>query len=355
MKLLAAGCCLLWTTALLAQQPGVRATTEDGRRILIYPDGTWKPVDPPKPTMGVIGPKPPGATQKIAFPQGDGALWVNPSKWKETSREGNRVMLSHSNGKLFGMILAEGVGGVPTSSMRQVALVNAQRQDPKARIVSDASEEVSGRSVLYIRLDATVRDIPFSFGGYYHGGVKSNLQVLAYTSASEFAGLESEVREFLRGTQIEEASTPPRPPDPPAAPATISFSKFSLVVPAEWRVNKEEEGVYFLSHRAGDLYLKFIGESIQIPLARLKEIVLSNLRKEAKEAEVIEESPVDLDGKPGLRLGIKAAPQGIPLRYLVHIYGGPSGTLQLTGYSGENLMDQKRPLIEALVKGLKIQ
>ena len=343
--------------AALAQSP-VPATAEDGRKVLLFPDGTWKPVaaSTANPMAKPPASRPPSATQRLTFPNGEGALWLNPAKWKEVAREGNRVTLQHSNGKLFGLILAEGIGGASTPAMRQVALVNAQRQDPSARIVSERFDEKDGRRLLFLRLDATLKGIPFSFAGYYHGGVKSNLQVLVYTTQSEFAALESEIREYLAGLQVLEASAPETAVPAPAAPtaAPLAFGHFSLDIGTDWKSTKDEEGVYLLSHKSGDLYLKFIAEQIEIPLDKLRDIIVANLKKEARQVEVIEEKPVELDGKRGVRLILQADPGGIPLKYLIHAYGGPFGTLQLTGYTGRNIFDEKRALLEALVGRIKI-
>ena len=67
-----------------------------------------------------------------------------------------------------------------------MALQNSRRLDPNARITLAERRIVSGREVPYLEIILTQNSIPIRFAGYYHGGVKSNLQVVAYAIADEF-------------------------------------------------------------------------------------------------------------------------------------------------------------------------
>ena len=50
------------------------------------------------------------------------------------------------------------------------------------------------------------------FAGYYHGGLESNLHVVAYCIASEFETYQKDVFEFINGIEIHEASSPDAQP-----------------------------------------------------------------------------------------------------------------------------------------------
>jgi hypothetical protein len=69
--------------------------------------------------------------------------------------------------------------------MRNVALINARKADPNVRAVAEERRMVNGREVMYLEMDVTTQGIPFRFAGYYHGGTKSNLQVIGYTVRSD--------------------------------------------------------------------------------------------------------------------------------------------------------------------------
>ncbi len=199
------------TLPLVAQtpQPPIHATTDDGRRVLLLPDGSWR-LEPQavKPQQTSAFRKSAKATSKITVPYGDAIFWLDPNKWTESRRENGRVRFEHRNGKIFGMIVSENIGGVPTGAMKQPALLNARELDPEAHAVSEQRRVVNGREVLYMEFDGTTAGVPIRFSGYYHGGVRSNLQVLAYTIRSEAEALRAEMEEFLNGIEIREASTP---------------------------------------------------------------------------------------------------------------------------------------------------
>ena len=66
---------------------------------------------------------------------------------------------------------------------------------------------MNGRDVLYVEIVLTQNLGPIRFAGYYHGGLKSNLQVVAYALASEFEQFQGEVNEFVNGIEIREPSS----------------------------------------------------------------------------------------------------------------------------------------------------
>src|SRR5258706_3472579 len=154
----------------LAAQAPVRATAEDGRRVLLLPDGTWKyeaATSTPAPA-GAPRRKSAAATTKIEVPFGDATFWIDASKWKEQSHDGGRMGLTHTNGKYFGLVVSEALGAVPTSAMKTVALTNAKNLDPNARVVTEERRVVNGRDVVYLELGGTGQNIPFRFAGVYH-------------------------------------------------------------------------------------------------------------------------------------------------------------------------------------------
>jgi hypothetical protein len=107
-------------------------------------------------------------------------------------------------------MLTDKTGGIPTSAMKELALRNSQRIDPNARITREERRIVNGREVLYLEIILTQNSIPIRFAGYYHGGVKSNIQVVSYGVATEFERYQSEVNEFINGIEIREGSSPER-------------------------------------------------------------------------------------------------------------------------------------------------
>ena len=148
------------------------------------------------------------ATKAIPAHFGDATLWLDPAKWVEYSREPGAIRYNHINKHVLGWMLADKTGGIQTSAMKDMALRNAQRVDAKVRLTIDDLRMVNGREVLYVEYLLTQNSVPIRFAGYYHGGLKSNLQVVAYCVAAEFETYQKDVDEFLNGIEIREGSSP---------------------------------------------------------------------------------------------------------------------------------------------------
>ena len=331
---------------LQAQAP-IRATTEDGRPVLLAPDGSWK-FNAPVPTVSKdlrSYKKASRASMQVAMPYGEAVLWIDPGKWKEASRKDGQIIFRHSNGKLFGLVQSENLGGIPTAAMKDVALLNAQKMDPNATAFAEERRLVNGREVLYLELKATRANIPFHFAGYYHGGVKSDLQVLAYTLESEFNAAKPELDEFIDGLEVREASSRE------AASATgasnqqesVSFGQFRLNYKADqWAVTKlAEAGTWQLNNKKGDAYVKFIAERTEIPTDVLSKTALERVRALDPQTKILKEDKRSISGVEVSTVRFDSVPKGIPLSFLAYYYGGKEGSVQILGWAGQNLFAEK--------------
>jgi hypothetical protein len=148
------------------------------------------------------------ATRGVPSDFGDATLWLDPLKWVEYSRETGVVRFNHVNKHVLGWMLADKTGGIRTSAMKELALRNSLREDPNARIDREERRVVNGREVLYLEIILSHGATPIRFAGYYHGGLKSNLQVVAYCVESDFDAYQKDVNEFISGIEIREASSP---------------------------------------------------------------------------------------------------------------------------------------------------
>ncbi len=347
----------------LGQMP-IRATTEGGRPVLLMSDGSWKyevqitkPADKPRDKAVCL--KTAAQTERITLRYGDAALWIDPSKWKQTKNENGRISFTRDAGKAFGMVLSEGFGGIPTDTMERVALANAQQVDPNARVVVREHRVVNGREVLYLELEATNQGIPFRFAGYYHGGVKSDLQVLAFTLRSEFDNLKPELEQFINGIEIPEESTSPVASTVfvPASPAVLSFGSFQLKYnPEKWTVKEEagEPGTWVLTHKRGDAYGKFIAERTAMPLDSLIAVAIQRMQEQDKDARIVSQEDRTISGVQAKQLRIDASPSGIPMAFLGYYYGGNAGAVQVIGYTGRQLFKDYQEDFRELLQGLTI-
>jgi hypothetical protein len=204
MKILAA-MPLLMLAAPASAQPA-RATTEDGRQVLLYPDGKWKYAPaPPKGRAGQAYTRATSATEGIDLLRGGMTLFVDPGKWKRTpSEDPTKISFRHSTGEAYGMVVAERLA-IPLSRLKEIAISNAREAAPDVRVTLEEPRRVNEIEVLAMQMEGTIQGIPFTYYGYYFSGPQGSVQLLTYTGTNLFAEYKPEFEDFLNGL------TPPPP------------------------------------------------------------------------------------------------------------------------------------------------
>lgn len=342
----------------LVSEAQIRATTDDGKRVQLLPDGTWKyeTAVRPSPPAAATRRKSAAATTRVAVPFGDALFWMDGARWKEQSREGGRVVFLGDDEKSFGMIVSEGLGGVPTSSMKNVALTNAKKLDPDARVVFEERRVINGRELLYLEMDVTGQGIPFRFTGYYHGGTKSNLQVIGYTVRGEFEATRKGLEEFINGIEIREPSAPEPAKTVEADPGLLTYGNFLLKFdPEVWKADPPSSaGTWQLASRTGEAYAKLIAEKYEIPIDSLQQIALEKMKEQDPKMRLVSKREVTVSGVRVRELQIDTAPGGIPVTFLGYYYGGKGGAVQLLTWSAPAEFASQRAVLQSLLDGLVI-
>ena len=204
LKILAAAPLLLLAAPARAQP--ARATTEDGRKVLLYPDGRWKYAPPAAKgraeksyIRGVA------ATEGIDLLRGGMTLFVDPAKWKRTpSEDPTRISFRHSTGEAYGMVVAERLV-IPLPRLKEIAISNAREAAPDVRVTLEEPRRVNDVDVLAMQMEGTIQGVPFTYYGYYFSGPHGSVQLLTYTGSNLFAEYKPEFEDFLNGL------TPPPP------------------------------------------------------------------------------------------------------------------------------------------------
>jgi hypothetical protein len=201
----------LATTLLVAAQNArsIQATTDDGRKVVLKGDGTWAFAPSPavQSSNAARFVKSPKATTKISAPFGKFALWIDPNRWTESKTENGKITLKHVNGQGYATIISEALG-VPTSTLKELALENVRRVDPNAQLVAEEKRVVNNRDVLCLQMNASLKNLPFTYYGYYYGGASGNIQVVTYTLQSAFDANKQEFTDLLNGLEISDQPLP---------------------------------------------------------------------------------------------------------------------------------------------------
>ena len=189
-------------------------TSTDGRKFMLYPDGTWSVISaaessttstPSPPLQGPGGNiRPSDATFLFKAPKGNFGVWMNPDKWKQagpTDESSIKTLFNHKSGDLYAMVIAERVS-LTLNSLKNAAISNAKRVAPDLKVELEEPRQVNGKPVLLMKMTGTVQGSPFVYYGYYYGGKEGSLQVVTYTSTNLFDDYKKDMQEFLDGTQI---------------------------------------------------------------------------------------------------------------------------------------------------------
>jgi hypothetical protein len=201
MRILAAIPLLLAVAPTASAQAPTRATTEDGRKVLLFPDGTWKtqPASPAQTISGKAFARAAGATRRIELLRGGMALFVDPAKWSQApSEDPTKISFRHSTGEAYGMVVAERLA-IPLARLKEIAISNAREAAPDVRVSFEESRRVNELEVLAMQMEGTIQDIPFTYYGYYYSGPQGSVQILTYTGSNLFGEYKAEFEDFLNG------------------------------------------------------------------------------------------------------------------------------------------------------------
>ena len=117
----------------------------------------------------------------------------------------------------------------------------------------------------------------------------------------------------------------------------------------------EDEDVEFcLKMKGEDGYALTIYERIPIPLEKMKQIALENMRAVATSAKVTEEKMLNVNGERVLYLRFEAMMQGMPFVYRGYYASGKFGTIQFLAYTHETLEDEYSVEMNKLLNGLRV-
>ena len=101
----------------------------------------------------------------------------------------------------------------------------------------------------------------------------------------------------------------------------------------------------------GDGYGLVIAERIELTLAALRDLALSNAQSAAPDAKITWEEERAVNGRKVLALQIAGTLHGLSFAYFGYYYGGPEGAYQVITYTAANLFEECRKDFEELLDG----
>jgi hypothetical protein len=137
-------------------------------------------------------------------------VWIDAQKWKQDSSEEDpiKITFNHKKGEAYAMVISERAG-MPIETLKKIALENAKKAAPDAKIASEEKRVVKGKELLCLKFTGTIQGIPFTYYGYFYGGAEGTLQVVTYTASNIFDEFKQDFDDFLDGIQIGQERSDP--------------------------------------------------------------------------------------------------------------------------------------------------
>ena len=193
----------------------IKALTEDGKEVILYDNNTWKysndstglhATDRDSLTINPVRfSKSAGATFLLKSKKTDVGIYINPAKWSYLPHGDNEVnpeyKFSLKSGDGLALLISEKTE-IGLETMRQVALINAQKAAIDARITKEEYRIVNNKKVLCLQMRGTIRGIKFAYLGYYYSDKNGTSQFLTYTSEELFNDSQKDFEEFLNGIVV---------------------------------------------------------------------------------------------------------------------------------------------------------
>ena len=200
------GLCLLALVAIAdyAFAQSTNATTDDGRAVTLFDDGTWKYKEKSeKPTAKGEHFRPADSTAFVESKKGFVKLWYNPNKWKVKATRSNassEFEFEHEKGDAYAIVIIERMS-MTSDALRGVVVTNWQSADKNAKVVLEEQRSVNGIRVLVLQAEVTASGIPFKFYGYYWSDKPGTFQIALYTSENLFDEFVDDFTDFLDGVE----------------------------------------------------------------------------------------------------------------------------------------------------------
>jgi len=290
--------------------------------------------------------KGPTATEAVASPFGNFTVWIDPQEWKQVKSDTpGDLQFQNVNGEGFAKLISEKIS-IPMDAFPDIALENAKKVAPDAKIVLKENRVVNGKQVLVMQLDGTTSHIPFRFYGYYYGGSSGTIQLVTFTGISAFDRNAASFTKFLDGLVISDQplASAPHPAAPTGKPDTdvlvVNDGRMAVQYDTnKWKQGRSDEpGRYKFEHQKGDAYGIVIAERIDVPTDSLPEVALTNAKKLDPNARITLREKRRVNGVDVWFLKMEVTAVGVPFTYYGYYYGGESGTIQVLTYTSRELV-----------------
>ena len=102
-------------------------------------------------------------------------------------------------------------------------------------------------------------------------------------------------------------------------------------------------------------FILTIYESVELPMATLRNIALSNARGVSSDFEILEQEMRTVNDQPMLYMRFNATIQGIKFAYMGYYASFPEGSLQVLAFSYLDIFDSLKPAFQDFLNGIIVK
>jgi len=188
------------------------ATTEDGRKVMLYDSGKWEYVKETGDTSAVKidlnnFTKPATAKTFVKSEKNNFGVWYDNKKWKKndaSNNEDSEFGFTLAKGDGYAMAITERIE-IDMDNLKDIALGNARKVAPDIELEKEEYRMVNGKKVKCIQMTGTATGIKFTFFGYYCSNDTGTIQFVCFTGKSLIKTYQKDFEELLNGlVTIEE-------------------------------------------------------------------------------------------------------------------------------------------------------
>jgi len=191
--------------SVLSYSQDVYATTDDGKRVILYENGQWiySPTYDQSKQKDDNYVKSDGATQYVDARIKTVRIWYNPDIWNAQKLDDGTAeyQFASKDGGLYARIITEKMK-VPKDLMRQVIEMNAKRAAQVFEPIEENEITVNGIRLNRLKVHVKIKDMDLLFLYYYFSDDNGTVQLFAYTSVDIFNKYEEDITEFMNGIMI---------------------------------------------------------------------------------------------------------------------------------------------------------
>lgn len=185
----------------------MKATAEDGTKVLLFHDGSWiREGEKTETRNSAAFTKPISAKNKVTGKRKSYEIWFDSKKWQllDSSKKSNdetEFEFAHIDGDIGAMLIFERIE-MQIDGLKSVALENARNVAPDAEIIKEEYRSVNGIEMLYCQIKGTINTISFVYHSYYYVGKAGTIQFVTYTASNLFDDYKKDLDDLLSGLLI---------------------------------------------------------------------------------------------------------------------------------------------------------